>query len=236
MGTLTFENVGKQLEAIIRSEFLSQLEKGKKRYYNEAQVQHKLGIELYKRFGIEPTLEWYVKNDESGAKEYIDMMLEIGSKKVAIELKYKTRKIDGKDYIMQGGQSDGKFHFFKDIERLERLKKSKDTDFRIDKGFAIFITNDHLYWNEARSNSKANKKNSVADFDLCDTKGIEKDRYCAEWRKTKKQKEQKELKEAKNATVTISRSHTVEWFPLSYETKKDGKTFRCLIIELHKDV
>ena len=143
MGTLTFKNVGKQLEAIIEEEFLSQSKEP--HYYNEVQVQHKLGIELYKRFGIEPTLEWYVKNDESGAKEYIDMMLKIDGKSVAIELKYKTRKIDGKDYITQGGQSDGKFHFFKDIERLEHLKKSKNTDFRIDKGFAIFITNDHLY-------------------------------------------------------------------------------------------
>jgi len=216
MGTLTFENVGKQLEAIIEEEFLSQ--PNEPQYYNEAQVQHKLGIELYKRFDIEPTLEWYVKNDESGAKEYIDMMLKIGSKKVAIELKYKTRKIDGKDYITQGGQSDGKFHFFKDIERLERLKKSKDINFRIDKGFAIFITNDHLYWNEARSNSKAKGKNSVADFDLCDKKGIKKDTCNAKWRKSK------------NATVTISRSYPVEWFSPSDEVKKDGTTFRCLII------
>lgn len=218
MGTLTFENVGKQLEAIIEEEFLSQSKEP--HYYNEAQVQHKLGIELYKRFGIEPTLEWYVKNDESGAKEYIDMMLKIDGKTVAIELKYKTRKIDGKDYITQGGQSDGKFHFFKDIERLERLKKSKDIDFRIDKGFAIFITNDHLYWNEARSNSKAKGKNSVADFDLCDKKGIKKDTYNAKWRKSK------------NATVTISRSYPVEWFSPSDEVKKDGTTFRCLIITL----
>ena len=218
MGTRTFENVGKQLEAIIEEEFLSQSKEP--HYYNEAQVQHKLGIELYKRFGIEPTLEWYVKNDESGAKEYIDMMLKIDGKRVAIELKYKTRKIDGKDYITQGGQSDGKFHFFKDIERLERLKKSKDIDFRIDKGFAIFITNDHLYWNEARSNSKAKGKNSVADFDLCDKKGIKKDTYNAKWRKSK------------NATVTISRSYPVEWFSPSDEVKKDGTTFRCLIITL----
>ena len=148
------------------------------------------------------------------------MMLEIDGKRVGIELKYKTRKIDGKDYITQGGQSDGKFHFFKDIERLERLKKSKDIDFRIDKGFAIFITNDHLYWNEARSNSKAKEKNSVADFDLCDKKGIKKDTYNAKWRKSK------------NATVTISRSYPVEWFSPSDEVKKDGTTFRCLIITL----
>ena len=66
MGTLTFENVGKQLEAIIEEEFLSQSKEP--HYYNEAQVQHKLGIELYKRFGIEPTLEWYVKKYERGAK------------------------------------------------------------------------------------------------------------------------------------------------------------------------
>ena len=216
MGTLTFENVGKQLEAIIEEEFLSQSKEP--HYYNEAQVQHKLGIELYKRFGIEPTLEWYVKNDESGAKEYIDMMLKIGGKRVAIELKYKTRKIDGKDYITQGGQSDGKFHFFKDIERLERLKKSKNTDFRIDKGFAIFITNDHLYWNEVQ------KGKPVAKFNLCDNKEGLHGKYPAKWGKHNNEK------------VILSGTYPVEWFPLSDETKKDGTIFRCLIITLHKEV
>ena len=207
MRTIAFENTGKQLGAIIEEEFLSQSKEP--HYYNEAQVQHKLGIELYKRFGIEPTLGWHAKNDESGAKEYIDMMLKIGGKRVAIELKYKTRAVKDVDaYVHQGGQSDGKFHFFKDIERLERLKTPKGGKAKIDKGFAIFITTDHLCWNEVRSNSKAKEKNSVTDFDLCDTKGIKKDRYCAEWR------------ESKNATVTISRSHTVKWSPLSDETKK----------------
>lgn len=95
MRTIAFENVGKQLETIIEEEFLSQPRKP--HYYNEAQVQHKLGIELYKRFGIEPTLGWHVKNDESGAKEYIDMMLKIGGKRVAIELKYKTRAVKDVD-------------------------------------------------------------------------------------------------------------------------------------------
>lgn len=214
MEALTFENVRGKLEGIIKEEFLSQREKDKKpHYYNEAQVQHKLGIELYKRFGIEPTLEWYVKNDETGPKEYIDMMLEIDGKKVAIELKYKTRAVKGEDaYVNQGGQSDGKFHFFKDIERLERLKKSKDKDFRIDKGFAIFITNDHLYWN------KVQKGKPVAKFNLCDNKEGLHGKYPAKWGKHNNEK------------VILSGTYPVKWFPLSDETKKDGTTFRCLII------
>lgn len=214
MGTLTLENVCDKVKEIIDEEFLSQLEKDKKRYYNEAQVQHKLGIELYKRFDIEPTLEWCVKNDETGAKKYIDMMLEIGGKKVAIELKYRTKSVKKELYTNQSAQNNGKFNFFKDIKRLEILKNSKDDDFGIEKGFAIFITNDHLYWNAAK------EKTSVADFDLCDDKGIKKDTYDAKWRKSK------------NATVTISQSHTVEWFSPSGKVKKDGTTFRCLIIEI----
>ncbi|MGI5091605.1 hypothetical protein [Treponema socranskii] len=213
MGTLTFENVGKQLEAIIEEEFLSQ--SNEPHYYNEAQVQHKLGIELYKRFGIEPTLEWYVKNDESGAKEYIDMMFEIDGKRVAIELKYKTRAVKGEDaYVHQGGQSDGKFHFFKDIERLERLKTPKSGKAKIDKGFAIFITNDHLYWNEVQ------KGKPVAKFNLCDNKEGLHGKYPAKWGKHNNEK------------VILSGTYPVEWFPLSDETKKDGTIFRCLIITL----
>ena len=214
MGTLTLENVCDKVKEIIDEEFLSQLEKDKKRYYNEAQVQHKLGIELYKRFDIEPTLEWCVKNDETGAKKYIDMMLEIGGKKVAIELKYRTKSVKKELYTNQSAQNNGKFNFFKDIKRLEILKNSKDDDFGIEKGFAIFITNDHLYWNAAK------EKTSVADFDLCDGT-LEKDTYTAEW------------VDHANEKIEIKNDHPIKWIPtLKGTEKKDGTTFRCLIIEI----
>lgn len=213
METLTFENVRGKLEEIITKEFIAQIDNNTP-YHNEAQVQYKLAIELYKKFKIEPTLEWYVKNDESGAKEYIDMMLEIDGKKVAIELKYKTRETAGKDYITQGGQSDGKFHFFKDIERLERLKTPKGGKAKIDKGFAIFITNDHLYWN------KVQEGKPVAKFNLCDNKEGLHGEPSAGWGKHNNEK------------VILSGTYPVEWFPSSDEVKKDGTTFRCLIIKI----
>lgn len=69
---------------------------------------------------------------------------------VAIELKYKTGK--PKEKIQHNGESfdlrnqsahdNGRYDFLKDIERLERLSGFSDAK----AGFAIFLTNDDLYW------------------------------------------------------------------------------------------
>jgi len=228
--TLTLENVREELMKIIKKEFISQLDKDesgkdKKHYYNEAQIQYKLAVELYKNFGIEPTLEWYVGKWDDGTKKYIDMVFEVEGKKVGIELKYKTQKLKTGDYTNQGAQNNGKFHFFKDIERLEMLKGDKA---KIEKGFAILITNDHLYWNAAKTET------SVARFNLCDGEKLQEKTYRADWRVQQKYKD---------VSVKLSKSYTVRWEPAAADmpekdntknnnTKKDGKTFRCLIIEV----
>ena len=211
MEKLTLKNVNRELIGIIRDEFIDQLAQGHNRYYHEHQVQHKLGIEWYKRFGIEPTLEWCVEDPETHKRRYIDIMLDLGGKKVGIELKYKTKEVKGANYMGQGAQSNGKFFFFQDIERLEKLKKKSE----IENGFAVLITNDHLYWNPAQ-NGKAVKK-----FDLCaGTKPLH-GKYEVDWG------------EYKGQSVTLSGTYTVEWVEVpAAGAQKDGTTFRYLIIKV----
>ena len=217
MEELTIKNVKEKLIEIITEEFLCQLEKNKKHYYNEAQIQHKIGIELYKKFGIEMTVEWgvpHVENDLKSEKRRIDIMLEIGGKKIGIELKYKTKAVVGEEYANDGADNNNKFDFFKDVQRLEDLKEEKDKKFHIEKGFAIFITNDHLYWNPA---GKGTLKEA---FNLCDGTELS-GTYKAGW------------ESRKGKSVEFSGRHKIKWVPpLECPDKKDGKTFRYLIVEV----
>lgn len=217
MDELTIKNVKEKLIEIITEEFLCQLEKDNKRYYKEVSIQCKLGNELSKKFGVDPVLEWsvpHVESDLNSSTRSIDIMLEIGGKKVGIELKYKTKAVAGKEYANDGADNDNKFEFFKDIRRLEDLREEKDKKFHIEKGFAIFITNEHLYWKPAR---KGTLKEA---FNLCDGTELS-GTYKAEW------------ESRKGKSVEFSGSHKIQWMPpLEGTDKKDGKTFRYLIVEV----
>lgn len=83
-----------------------------------------------------------------GKRIYLDLWLErIG---VAIELKYCTRLLEmehnGEAFELrnQSANDISRYDFMKDIQRLESLSRFP----RAKAGFAIFLTNDHLYWNE----------------------------------------------------------------------------------------
>lgn len=81
---------------------------------------------------------------------YIDIWVEIYKMVYPIELKYKTIKCtitDGSEEykLKQHGASDiGCYLYLKDVKRIEHLSESLGDNFG--KGYAIMLTNDHLYW------------------------------------------------------------------------------------------
>ncbi len=83
---------------------------------------------------------------------YIDIWVEIDKMVYPIELKYKTIKCTIKDgseeyKLKQHGASDiGCYLYLKDVKRIEELSESLGDNFG--KGFAIMLTNDHLYWDK----------------------------------------------------------------------------------------
>ena len=77
---------------------------------------------------------------------YLDIWLPgIG---VAVELKYKTRKLnlllEGESFALrdQSAQDISRYDFLKDIQRLEQLRKLPNAR----AGFAVLLTNDPSYW------------------------------------------------------------------------------------------
>lgn len=96
-------------------------------------------------------------DEKKSGDAYIDIWVEINEKVYPIELKYKTIKCtitDGaEEYkLKQHGACDiGCYLYLKDAERIEHISKSLGDNFG--KGFAIMLTNDHLYWNKPNTST-----------------------------------------------------------------------------------
>ena len=112
----------------------------------EADFQFALGWEIQKKFP-----DWSVRFEHKPTnlndRIFVDLWIK-GDQTYAIELKYKTRKLDvnvkGESFNLldQSAQDIGRYDFLKDIERLENIVSIHDNV----KGYAIILTNDSAYW------------------------------------------------------------------------------------------
>lgn len=88
----------------------------------------------------------------AGRSEYLDLLVKLGTARVAIELKYKTRRHlhchgdEVFDLRSQSAQDLGRYDFLLDVQRVERFVQEK----RADYGFAVLLTNDASYWSPAK--------------------------------------------------------------------------------------
>ncbi|WP_433745150.1 hypothetical protein [Falsibacillus pallidus] len=151
----------------------------------------------------------------------VDLMIENGDEEILIQLKHKTRKIsvmvDGVSFDLKnhGAQDQFRYDYLKDVKSLEPLC----LDNPVRKGYAILLTNDHLYW------QKPNKVDSVdKDFHLNEGRSIS---GTLVWSST-----------AGNGT-TSSREEPIElkghykmsWYNYSAFRSQDSE-FRCLVVEV----
>ena len=119
----------------------------RKAYHSEADFQHALAWELHKQFPDSSVwLERPLK--ANGKKLHLDFLIQLQDKAIAVELKYKTRKLvidaerESLSLADHGAQDLGRYDFIKDIERLENITSSLEHC----DGIAILLTNDSAYW------------------------------------------------------------------------------------------
>jgi tRNA splicing endonuclease len=119
-------------------------------FHNEADLQHSLAWEIKETYpNCKIRLEKRV-NDQRSQKIYLDILVDLDGRKIAIELKYKTRSyellFEDEDYLLNnhGAQDTGRYDVLKDLQRLE---------YCVDSGFAhegilVFLTNDASYFSD----------------------------------------------------------------------------------------
>lgn len=188
------------LLAILDDAFLSQ--PPTRVYYSEAALQLKLGIELWRRLGVEPELE--IRHPRTG--QYLDVLLTVGGVRWGIELKYKTRAHPSFNYTQQGAQDHGRYDFINDISRIEEFVASGF----IDGGFACLVTNDPLYWGTLRTASFAKA------FQLTDGT-ILSGSYIPTWKH-------------RTQTINLRGQYLVQWQDASNPVPANAP-FRALLVE-----
>jgi len=132
---------------------LKSLSLKRKIFYSEADFQHAFAWEIHKKYpDTYVRLEYPIMINNMW---YIDILVKYENQIIPIELKYKTRKIKcshNKERFHlknQGAQDHGRYDFLWDIYRIEQLKNK----FNNLTGYAIFLTNDSLYWKEPRKSN-----------------------------------------------------------------------------------
>ncbi|SEK70179.1 hypothetical protein SAMN02910353_01120 [Ruminococcus sp. YRD2003] len=180
-------------------------------------------IRLEKRIqGIGNDTSEYYKN------RYIDILVEIDGKEIPIELKYKTRNnskssvwINNEEYNLknQGAQDNGRYDYLKDISRIEEYVKDKSTN--CECGYAIFLTNDHLYYESGdKSNSKQFRINEDIKYKKLD------------WEN--KSDSFKKYNANRNHIIHLNNRYIVKWNRYSDALKDIGDEFKYLILKITK--
>ena len=118
-------------------------------FHSEADFQHELAWEIRSQ-GHPIRLEAPLPG--SGKRHRLDILVPLGGRAVAIELKYKTREFRGSvrgedfDLLSHSAPDIGRYDFLKDIELLERsVLAGADIT-----AYSVLLTNDPAYWTRPR--------------------------------------------------------------------------------------
>ena len=129
-------------------------------FHSECDFQHALAWKIHEQhLDYQIRLEYpYELENPHILNQHCDIFVKDNDIKYFIELKYKTKKLDvtinEEHYSLKisVAERDNRFHFLRDIGRLEEICTHHPNL----QGFAIFLTNDYLYWQEDRANMLIN--------------------------------------------------------------------------------
>lgn len=189
-------------------------------FHNEQDFQFELAKEIQQHY---PSAEIRLEKPMGTLKEYLDIYIELNGEKIGIELKYKTayHKVTNRnekfEFKNQGGHSDNRYYFVKDLERLEA--------FKLDKAFAIMLTNDRDYYNVNRTNTP-----NDLNFRIHETKTIKNGKV--KWLNSNS------IAASNHKNITLKSDYHCLWETYSTvtqnNTKKDEHIFKYLLIEVDK--
>ena len=128
------------------NEIMKELSRCRPIFHSESDFQKSLARHIYEKFNHRVQLELKPFQDK---KLYLDIWY--SERRVAIELKYKSKEVfnylhndESFTLASQDARDLARYDFIKDISRLEDVVIDSET--KATAGFAVFLTNDPLYW------------------------------------------------------------------------------------------
>ena len=199
---------------------LNTLSNNRQIFHSEADFQLAFAWELQKEYP-----DYSVRLERpcqiNGRQAHIDIWASSDSIETAIELKYKTRKIDvtvdGESYTLKdhSAQDCGRYDFLVDIQRIESLISSK----KATNGCAIILSNDSSYWKYPR-----NKKTIDADFRIHSNRKLS---GILEWSPLASPGTTKNREEP----IIINGNYLLQWEDYSRVPSKSYSSFKYLVVE-----
>ena len=158
----------------------------------------------------------------SGQQGSIDLWLRDADGAAAIELKYRTRRVelvvDGERYELkdQHAQDQGCYDFWKDVARTEKLV----ADGHADGGYVIALTNDQGYWNKGCAGA------NYAAFRIHEGREV---RGTLAWSPQAKAGSIK----GREAPIALRGRYVTRWVPYSQPAPgRPGGEFRYLLLDI----
>lgn len=203
---------------------MSKLAADRSVFHSEADFQHAFAWRIHKFLpDASISLERPYKTD-SGIL-HLDMLIQTEGHSLAVELKYKTLKLDhtsaGDTYQLSNhsAQDIGRYDYIKDIFRIETITRSipKCT------GWAILLTNDSTYW-------KVSKRSNTVDsgFRLAEGTTLQGARIWGE-------KASSGTKKNRDKPIILEKSYLLNWDDYSTVSSNKNGQFRYLAIEAKND-
>ena len=190
-------------------------------FCSEADFQHSLAMVIEKVLD-EKHVNADVRLEFPYGDDHLDIVVFVKDRIVPIELKYKTIDVGEISNQLgvfrlknQNAQDAGRYLFLKDLERLEGIRKDMGAVFKC--GYAVFLTNDHLYTEQSRGQVCINI--NLVDSIIHGTKSLNSD---AHWVIDNP---------LYGNGVVIASDYVVKWTPI----KLQGIDFWCLVLEVKQE-
>jgi hypothetical protein len=182
---------------------------------SQIDLRDKLAKHLH-QLGYDLQLNRTMGNDK------IDIWAEKGTEMMAIEVRYKTALLqtiyEGTHIHLkkQGAQDISRYDYISDLGKVERVVENRPDI----KGYALLITNDHLYWQQPKKQYSVDEAFHIHHGHVVKGK-------CA-WKE-----------EASNGTTTgreepvrLSNSYKMNWQPYLELGEKKNELFQALLVEV----
>ncbi len=160
-------------------------------------------------------------NREIG-KDKIDLWAVKDTKVMAIEVRYKTtllQTIYGDSEIhlkKQGAQDISRYDYINDIGKLERVVQGRPDV----KGYALLITNDHLYWQQPKRQNSVDEAFHIHDGHV--VAGV-----CS-W----KEEASQGTISGREEPISLTHSYKMNWQPYLQLGEKKNELFQALLVEV----
>jgi len=192
-------------------------------FHSEADLQHALAWQIHlgwPKYSIR--LEF--KPPEIKERLYLDIWAADKDEKLAIELKYKTRRLHVKvgdevfHLLDQSAQDIARYDFLKDVHRLEQIVYGSNDVV----GYAIFLTNDSAYWK-----LPINRRTIDADFRIHENRVVTGE---LQW----EQSASKGTMRGREEPIPIKGVYNLNWQDYSQPSHRSYGKFKFLVVTVEK--